>query len=284
LAGLAGVALVAGVLVAPGALAGKKKKGPVVPAGPIVGWHQEAGWKAACYFPRDYNEADRTAQAEVRKALMDQWSGVRNDGVSFSTSTIEGVETVLLGKPAAVRSVAQQNLDFCKKYMSGQEGLEAWQSWFGGLKRSLTEGDCKWPPLRYQQHEYLNITEAWHFEGRVCKGDKIKMQISALDYYRVAPNGPWINAEGDTNQRATAEEYPCTIEGCFVGTVVYRFTGEDGSITVAPVGTELEWTAPQHGILHLRVNEPESALMDNVWRKKGSLQDHAAVAFIGLEQ
>lgn len=274
---IAVVALVAVSVL--GASCGKK-----APAAPVKleGWQQKEGWKSACYFPKDYGEGDRISQNAVREAMFSQWRGERDDGVSFSDSVLERVETALLGKPDAVKGVALQNLDFCGKYMAGQADISAWQGWVAGLANSLTEGDCKWPPLRYQQHDYLEIDRGWQFEGRVCKGDKIRIEVSALDYYRLSDSGEWINADGIAGQQAIGEKYPCTIEGCNVGTVVYRFTGEDGSITIAPVGTGIEWEAPQHGILHLAVND-DGTYFDNVWRKKGSLVDHAAIAYVGLD-
>lgn len=263
------------------AVACGSKKAPEAPV-IVEGWHQEAGWAGSCYFPKDYKTSDRMAASNVREAMMSQWRGERDDGVSFSANVIENVETVLLGKPDAVKGVARQNLDHCKKVMAGG-AMGEWQTWFAGLASALTVGDCKWPPLRYQQHDYLDIGKGWQFEGFVCKGDKIRMQASALDYYRVSDDGPWINALGDTNQQAIGNDYPCTIEGCYVGTVIYRFTGEDGVETVGPVGTELVWEAPQNGELHLRINE-EGSWFDNVWRKKGSVIDHAAIAYIGIEE
>jgi hypothetical protein len=258
-----------------------KKKAPETQAA-IEGWHQETGWKGSCYYPKDYKSSDRVAASAVREAMLSQWRGERDDGVSFSSNVIESVETVLLGKPDAVKGVARKNLDHCKKVMAGGD-IGAWQTWFSGLSASLTEGDCKWPPLRYQQHDYLDIGQGWQFEGFVCEGDKIRMEVSALDYYRLSDSGPWINAAGDTNQRAVGNKYPCTLEECFVGTVIYRFTAEDGTISIGAVGTGIEWTAPQNGELHLRVNDDDT-FFDNVWRKKGSLIDHAAVAYIGVDE
>lgn len=257
------------------------KKAAPEPAGPIVGWHQEEGWKGACYFPKDYKDSDRMASNEVRNAMMSQWKGERSDGVSFSAGTIEKVETVLLGKPDAVKSVARQNLDLCKQYMAGG-GVDAWQTWFAKLPDTLTAGDCKWPPLRYQQHDYLDLGKGWQFEGRVCKGDVVRIEVSSKDYYRLGDDEPWITGEGDTSRRAVGDEYPCTLEGCFHGTVVYRFTGEDGTIEVGPVGHEKLFEARQAGILELRVNADET-WYDNKWRKKGSLIDHAAISYVGQE-
>jgi len=278
---LAVSALALAATAATGAIiAGCKKKGP---EGPVIveGWHQEEGWKGACYFPKDYKDSDRLAANDVRNAMMSQWKGERDDGVSFSTGVIEGVETVLLGKPDAVKSVARQNLDLCKQYMAGGS-IEPWQNWFAGLEGSLTQGDCKWPPLRYQQHDYLDLGKGWQFEGRVCKGDVVRIEVSSNDYYRLADDEPWINGEGDTSRRAVGEEYPCTLEDCFHGTVIYRFTGEDGTITIGAVGLEKEFVARQAGILELRVNADDS-WYDNVWRKKGSLIDHSAISYIGQE-
>ena len=221
------------------------------------------------------------AANEVRNAMMSQWKGERGDGVEFSTGVIESVETVLLGKPDAVKSVARTNLEQCKKYMAGGS-LDPWKSWFAGLESGLTTGDCKWAPLRYQQHDYLDLGKGWQFEGRVCAGDVVTIEVSSNDYYRLGDGEPWINGEGDTSRRAVGDEYPCTLEDCFHGTVIYRFTGEDGTIDIGAVGLEKEFVARQHGILELRVNADDS-WYDNVWRKKGSLIDHAGISYVGRE-
>lgn len=257
-----------------------KKKAP---EGPVIveGWHTEEGWKGACYFPKDYKDGDRMAGNEVRQAMMSQWKGERDDGVEFASGVIEKVEFVLLGKPDAVKSVARQNLDFCKKYMAGGS-LDPWKNWFAGLRDNLTEGDCKWPPLRYQQHDYLDLGKGWQFEGRVCKGDVVSIEVSTKDFYRLGDDEPWINGAGDTSRRAVGDEYPCTLEDCYHGTVIYRFTGEDGTIDIGAVGLQKEFVATQAGILELRVNADDS-WYDNVWRKKGSLIDHAAISYYGKE-
>jgi hypothetical protein len=259
--------------------------GKKTPAGPIIieGWHQEEGAKAECYYPPKFTDSDRVTQSAVREAMMSQWRGEHGEDIKFSTSVIESVETVLLGKPIAVKGVAATNLDYCRKYAAGGS-LDDWKSWFAGLKSGLTQGDCKWAPLRYQQHDYLNIGAGWHFPGRVCKGDTVRIEVSALDSYKLSDDSPWITAEGDTEQRAVGAEYPCTVEGCNVGMVVYRFTGEDGSISYGPVGHEVIFEAMQNGELHLRVNEAGDTFFDNTWRKRGSLIDHAAVAYVGLDE
>lgn len=273
-------ALIPALIALPVLIGGCKK----APSEPVVieGWHQDSEWSVACYHPRDYKASDRVAQNDVREAMLSQWRGERGDGVEFSDKVIERIETALLGKPDAVKGVAWQNLEYCKKFASGEADMQSWQGWISGLGNTLTEGDCKWPPLRYQQHDYLEVDSPWQFEGRVCEGDRVRIEVSALDYYRVSDDGPWINAEGDTSQRALGEKYECTLEDCFVGTVIYRFTGEDGTVTIGAVGTELEFTAPGPGTLHLQVND-DGTWFDNKWRKKGSLIDHAAVAYVGLD-
>jgi len=261
--------------------AGCGKKAPEA-TGPIEGWHQEAGWSGSCYYPKDYKSSDRMAGSEAREAIMSQWKGERDDGISFSASKLEALETVFLGKPDAVKSVAIQNLEFCQNYMKTGDKA-AWQKWFSGLKSVLTTGDCKWPPLRYQQHDYLDLGKGWQFEGRVCKGDRVRIEVSSLDKYRLSDDGPWMTGAGDTSQRAVGEGYPCNLETCFHGMVVYKFTDLDGVETVGPVGIETVFNAPSDGTLELRVNEPGDSFFDNVWRKKGSLIDHSSIAYIGLE-
>ena len=263
-------------------VAGCGKKAPEAPV-VLQGWHQLEGWKGSCYFPPSYKDSDRMTQNTVREAIMSQWKGERDDGVSVGETALERIETALLGKPDAVKGVARQNLDYCKRYMAGETSFDPWSGWLSGLGRTLTEGDCPWPPLRYQQHDYLEVDQPWHFEGRVCKGDRIKIRVSSMDQYRLSDNGPWINAEGDTSERALGEKYECTIEGCYVGTVIYRFVDQQGVTTIGPVGTGIEWTAPEHGTLHLQVND-DGTWFDNVWRKKGSLVDHAAISYIGLDE
>jgi len=245
--------------------------------GPIEGWHKEAAWSGSCYFPKDYKDSDRAAGSATRDAMMMQWKGERDDGISFSESKIEGVETVLLGKPDAVKSVARQNLQFCQKYMASGDKA-AWEKWFKGLKTVLTTGDCAWPPLRYQQHDYLDLGKGWQFEGRVCKGDRVRIEVSSLDKYRLSDDGPWMTGAGDESQRAVGDKYPCNLETCYVGMVVYRFRDLDGVETIGPVGLETDFLAPADGYLELRVNEDDS-FFDNVWRKRGSLIDQSSISY-----
>lgn len=255
----------------------KPPEAPVV----IQGWHQGEGWTGSCYFAEDYKDSDRMKGNEVREAMFSQWRGDRDDGVSFSAGVLEDLETVLLGKPDSVKSVAKQNVELCKTFMT-TGNITPWQNWIAGLRDTLTAGDCKWPPLRYQQHDYLDLGKGWQFEGRVCKDDVVRIEVSSKDEYKLSDDDPWMTAEGDTSRRAVGADYPCTLEECFHGTVIYRFTGEDGTIEIGAVGIEKEFVARQPGELHLRVNSDDT-WYDNVWRKRGSLVDHASIAYIGGE-
>ena len=97
------------------------------PAPPPVGWHAEEGWAGACYFPKDYDAmgvGDRKlARAEALREMMTQWTGGRSDGVEFSATLSENVETALLGKPEHVEEVSRRNAALCKEFRtSGNKG------------------------------------------------------------------------------------------------------------------------------------------------------------------
>ena len=84
----------------------------------LVGWHQAEGSLGACYHPPDFEKLEKTkgltgrkmARSEALDAILSQWRGERDDGVSFSPGDIEDAETVLLGHSDDIETVARKNL------------------------------------------------------------------------------------------------------------------------------------------------------------------------------
>ena len=172
------------------AIAGKKKKKKNEPAAPVVGWHQAEGDMGACYHPPNFEEmgvgSRRMAWMTTRDELMSQWQGNRGDGVLFDDVSVINLETALLAKPERIEQVAKDNLAYCKDAMSGK-GTSEWSTWIVGLNGKLTEGECAWPNFAVTMYNYLSINNEWQNPAKICKGDAIKISISSIDYYRLAP-------------------------------------------------------------------------------------------------
>lgn len=254
------------------------------PAAPLVGWHQEDGWRFACYHPPDYAQLPeferRQARANVLNEMRTQWSGGRDDGINFGEDEVTEVETVLLGRPEKIESISQQNLAQCKQVAGGSGSSDAWASWVGSLPGKLTEGECL-QPLDFTMFDYLDIGVGWQRSLSICQGDKIRITGTTKDRYRISDKDPWINVEGDPSKPAVGDEWPCNLQGCFAGQLVLRFVSESGVENVYPVGAELVFTAPEHGEISYRIND--STFYDNNWYQKGSMTDHTAIEISPVE-
>lgn len=253
----------------------KKSK---TPPPPPVGWHREEGWKGDCYFPPDFDkmlESDRKAARQTAlEQMILQWRGDRDDGMSLDADTLESLEIAHLSKPTFIESTSRSNLEKCKTYMTGGDA-GAWQSWLSALVGEITAGDCKTPAMTYTLFDYLDINKGWQRPIPMCKGDKAKIWATTADKYRLSDSAPWITAEGDPNQRATTTEYPCNIEGCYVGMLVGRFVTDTGTEIVFPIGAEKYFTAPDHGTLTWSIND--NSWYDNRYFKSATIEDRTAV-------
>ncbi|MCB9664851.1 MAG: hypothetical protein H6732_12120 [Alphaproteobacteria bacterium] len=276
--------LLLGLLVASPALAGKKKKKGDEPAAPLVGWHQAEGATGACWHAPDFESlgiADRRqARSETLTAILAQWKGEREDGVAFDGRLVENVETVLLGLPEKIETIAPKNLELCTKAMAGG-GTAAWDQWVQSLPRSLTKGECA-RPLDDTIFWYADLGMGWQGGTSICSDDKVKIWASAADEYRVDDNGPWINAAGDMSKpTAGLDGYLCTTEGCYAGQLLVRFRGQSGAEVIMPVGLELIYSPPEHGQIEFAIND--TTYFNNVWRVVRGIQHRTAVTYEPLE-
>jgi len=258
-----------------------KKKAPEVVA-PVEGWAKGGEtWPGQCYHPVNYEELSmgnrRMARQDALEAMKAQWLGQRGDGVQFDKGTVMDLETVLLGYPDQIEMVSVVNLQKCKEAMESGGHTAKWEQWLAGLPAKLTEGDCTTPPLTYTLFDYLDVAKTWQVPAYVCEGDYIRVKASSLDFYRVEDGGPWINADGDPSRLITDAEFPCNVEGCYLGQLVMRFTGESGVVMVVPVGLERTWTAPEHGKIEVMIND--TTFYDNVYKKEGALIHHASIEY-----
>ncbi len=268
------------LLVIPlGAHAGKKKKkkdsGP-----PPTGWQTQEGWAGSCYYPPDFSAMGagdkRMAWQATRNELMAQWQGQKGDGVSFDDKAVINLETALLGKPERIEPVSKDNLEQCITAMKGG-GFDAWGSWLGAQTAQLTAGECPFPPLDYTLFDYLSIHDDWQIPCNVCKGDHIKVKGSSMDYFRMEKDGPWINVDGDPAQPASSPDLPCNVEGCFVGQLIMRYTGEDHVTTVIPIGTRSDFLVPGHGRIEVMINV--NNFENNVWKVESGLEHHSSIEY-----
>lgn len=273
------VGLLALSLLSPAALAGKEKKPKkgAAPPPPPVGWQTQEGWSGSCYFPPAWGSLSqtdlKTERQKAMDAMVEQWSGKREDGVSFDEEMVIEVETVLLGRPDRVEAVSLKNLEQCKTAMAGG-GTDAWQSWVGSLKATLTEGECK-QPLDYTMFDYLDIGTGWQRPLYICAGETVRISGSPKDKFRIVENGPWLNVAGDPAQSAVGTNLPCNTEGCFAGQLILKFKADTGWEKIYPVGQELVFEAPEHGEISYRIND--ETFFDNSWFKNKGLVDHTAI-------
>jgi hypothetical protein len=247
----------------------KKRKGPA-PAG----WVEGEEGKPACYNPPDWEQLQlidrKMKRSEVMDEFMGQWKGNRSDGVSFDSYTIDKVDTVLLGRPERIEEVAKENYALCQK-----GDVTAWERWAASLPGKLTAGECR-KPLDYTMFDHLEIGTGWQRQLPICKGDKIVLKASPQDKYRVTDDGPWINVAGDGGKPTVGmSDWPCNIPGCLAGILMFRFVGESGQTSLYVAGTELTFTAPEHGTIDYRINDTQ--FYDNKWHTAGGITDHTSI-------
>lgn len=264
------------------AIGGCGPKKPTKPA-VIVGWHGEEGWAAQCYYPPPFAELPeverRTARTVVLRNIMGQWQGKQDSVVHFDEDVVTRVETVLLGEPTKIEQVAIDNLERCQGAMTAGGDTATWGRWLSKLPIVLTEGQCKAAPLDYTMFDYLDIGRGWQIKATVCKGDKVRIRGSGVDYYRIADKSPWINVAGDPDQRAIGTELPCNVEGCFKGQLILRFRTDAGVETISPVGLEKMFVAPDHGTIEVQIND--DTWFDNVYKTEGSVEHHTSIEYKG---
>ena len=152
-------------------------------------------------------------------------------------------------------------------------GTSAWSAWFSGLRSKLLEGECM-QPLTYTLFDYLDITRGWQRPVPMCKGDRARIWGTETDKYRISDDGAWITVAGN-GERATGADYPCNIEGCFVGMLVGKFTTDAGVEVVFPIGTGIEYEAPENGTVTWSIND--TTWYDNKYYKSATIEDRTAV-------
>jgi hypothetical protein len=262
-------------------LAGKKGKKDKGNKEPAEGWVvMDAEKNASCYKTPDFASMPsgpaRLARAKAIGEIIGQWNGQRDDGVKFSDKTATNVETVLLGDPEDMDELGPENFEWCKKVMKGQATASDWEMWASDLKARFTKGECRGSLLPQTMYDYLDIGAGWQIPAPFCKDDEIVIEVSAKDYYRISKDGPWINGAGDTSQPAKSG-LPCTLEGCYKGTVILKFKTDEGMEIIEPVGTGRVWRAPAHGVLTVMINEDD--FNENEWKVEGGMQHHASVGY-----
>jgi hypothetical protein len=255
------------------------KKAPSTPAA-TDGWIQHTGWAGACFFPKDWGSLGpgdrRLARQATLEAMMSQWTGKRNDGVSFDENVTTDVETVLLGRPEKIEQVSIDNAKMCSDFMASTDS-SAWASWLKKIPDELTVGECG-TPLVDTWFNYLDLSLRWQNKAGVCAGNVVIISASEIDYFRISPKGPWINAAGDETMKTSGKEsYPCNVEGCLAGQMVMRFVGESGIEQVHPVGLKYTFTAPENGTIEVMINDDN--LMDNQYKVESGLEHHTSITY-----
>lgn len=253
----------------------KKPKAPPPP--PVNAWGHEEGWKADCFYGADFDklpDGDRKlARQHALEEMKKQWLGQREDDVKMEDTVVDDVETTLFGRPELIEQVVVANLEQCKAYMKGGP-ISAWSGWLNPLSGKLTAGECL-VPLTYTLFDYLDLGRGWQRPTTICKGNRAHINGTIADKYRITDNGPWITVEGDPAQKAIGADYPCNIEGCYVGMLVGKFVGDDGIETTFPIGADKIFVAPSNGELSWGIND--TTWYDNKYFKSASVEDRVAI-------
>jgi hypothetical protein len=251
------------------------------PPPPPVGWYAEGAGE--CYAPPKWDGLGtidrRLARDAALQAMIDQWKGGHGSGLSIDETKVEDLETILLREPEKTEGVVAENLERCKAAMKGG-GADAWTAWFDGLPSRLLAGVCT-RPLDTTMFFYLEVEAGWQFQAPICPDDKIRVTVSAEDYYRVDDKGPWINANGDTSKRPFGDQYPCTTEDCHPGQVILRFRGDSGHTIIQGVGTSLIFQPPEAGTVEIMIND--TTFFNNAWKVEQGLQHRATVTYTPVE-
>lgn len=228
----------------------------------------------SCYKPPVWDTLStidrKMKRSEVMDEMLGQWRGGRNDGVGFDEDVIDKVDTVLLGRPDRIEEVSAENFTLCR---AGDKG--AWARWAKALPSKLTAGECN-TNFDYTLFDHLDIQSGWQGKRAICKGNKIVIKTSSMDRYKISDDGPWINVAGDPALSTSGDsDWPCNLEGCLAGVMMFRFTGESGMISLYVAGTEHVFTAPEHGHIDYRINDTK--FYDNKWFESRGVIDHASV-------
>jgi hypothetical protein len=237
-------------------------------------WAPNAEGQPHCYHPPawdDLSTIDRKMKrSEVMDTILSQWRGEREDGLSFDSGIVDKLDTVLLGRPEKIEAVAADNLSRCLA-----ADTAAWESWARGLPAQLTAGECN-TNFDYTLFDHLDIQSGWQGGRPICKGNKIVIKTSSKDRYRITEDGPWITVAGDPAiSTSGTEDWPCNIEGCLAGGMMFRFVGKSGQESIYVAGSKLVFTAPEHGRIDYRINDTQ--FFDNTWYQARGIIDHASV-------
>jgi len=214
-------------------------------------------------------------RSNVLEAMLSQWRGERDDGVSFSSQVNQDAENVLLGHPSDIESVSMDNLAHCRGFMTSTGSSGDWSTWLAGLPEVLTEGECL-NPLTYTLFDYLDLGAPFHLVVSLCAEDVALITATAADKFRIEDDGPWITAAGDQDRPTHAEAgYPCDMEGCFAGMLMGRFTGASGIESILPIGLQATFRAPEDGALAIGIND--STFYDNSWYTSRGIIHHTGI-------
>ena len=262
---------------------GPKESPNAAVAQAIVGWHQAEGMLGPCYYPPDFEKLEQETGLTARKqargdaldAMLAQWSGQKDESISFAPNDVMDAETVLLGRADRIEDVVKKNLSYCETAMDPTSTTSGWEGWVKRLPSELTAGECL-NPIRDRLFHYLELGQAWYWQGPICSGNEVEIRATSNDRYRISEDGDWINVNGEEDSSTVLDSsFPCNETGCVAGQLVGKFEGAAGYVEIFPIGVQTVFKAPMDGTLSVGVND--TTFYDNTWYKSGGVIDHAGI-------
>ena len=262
---------------------GPKEDTTAAVAQSIVGWHQAEGMLGPCYYPPDFEKLEQSSGLTARKqargealdAMLEQWSGRKDESISFAPNDVMDAETVLLGRSDRIEEVARKNLSYCETAMDPTSTSSGWEGWVKRLPSELTAGECL-TPIRDRLFHYLELGQAWYWQVPICGGNEVEIRATTTDRYRISEDGDWITVNGEEDASTVLDSsFPCNETGCVAGQLVAKFEGAAGYVEIFPVGASATFKAPMDGTLSVGIND--TTFYDNTWYKSGGVIDHAGI-------
>ena len=253
-----------------------------VPQEPVAGYYRIEGH--TCYAPADFGKMTRSEAQTARIAAIEDakalWRGEVDQAVSFSASAVTELDDQVLNNPGDLGPILRESQRQCEAWAGGSITESQWQEALLAYARGLGEGRCEVNEFGYIANN-LSLTSDWQLPVPLCQGQVVTIAVSGGRYSIHMPQEGekrepvWITADGDPDEKAKGDGYPCQDPVCKPGQVIAAFVPWEGQGEVFPVGRGLTFEARTHGTLSFRIND--STYQDNHFFEKDQLPEFLLV-------